>query len=62
MGEHKWAVILIKEYEDGLKELTLMKRRVENGSNSDSLTDKRVINSMIAEMKIAIKMMNRYTQ
>lgn len=60
MREHEWAVILIREYEDGLKELISMKKRVESGSNSDSLTDKRVINSMIAEMKIAIKMMNRY--
>lgn len=62
MREHEWAVILIREYEDGLKELVLMKKRVETGSNSDSLTDKRVINSMIAEMKIAIKMMNRYVK
>lgn len=62
MREHEWAVILIREYEDGLKELVLMKKRVESGSNSDSLTDKRVINSMIAEMKIAIKMMNRYVK
>lgn len=62
MREHEWAGILIKEYEEGLRELILMKRRVETGSNSDSLTDKRVINSMIAEMKIAIKMMGRYTQ
>lgn len=62
MRKHEWAVILIREYEDGLKELALMKKRVESGSNSDSLTDKRVINSMIAEMKIAIKMMNRYVK
>lgn len=60
MREHEWAVILIREYEDGLKKLITMKKRVESGSNSDSLTDKRVINSMISEMKIAIKMMNRY--
>lgn len=60
MEKHEWAVILIREYREGLKELMLMKKRVEERSNSDSLVNKRIINSMISEMKLSIKMVNRY--
>ena len=62
MKEHEWAIVLIKEYREGLHDLQQQKKAVENRSNSDSLTDKRIINSMISEMKLSIKMINRYIQ
>lgn len=60
MEKHEWAVILIREYREGLKDLKSMKKKVEERSNSNALTDKRIINSMISEMKLSIKMVNKY--
>lgn len=60
MKKHEWADILIREYREGLKDLVLMKKNMEDRSNSNSLVEKRIINSMISEMKLSIKMVNRY--
>lgn len=62
MKKHEWAMILIREYREGLHDLQQQKKGIEDRSNSDSLTDKRIINSMISEMKLTIKMLNRYIQ